>query len=257
MIFLFACDEEKNKQEIYIAEVGSAKLTQQDLDKQLGDIANISKYKEEFIRNWIETEILNQISDEKNLLTEENYTKILEASGRELAASIAIDEYLNAHPINYSEADLNKYFTLNKGDYSFSEDVHVLNYIAFYNEENAISFRSNAISNGWANSLAGIVKDSILIESQQNRVLKLSEIQSKRTIRVLKKLFRNEISLVVKTELNNFIVVQQIDKIPKNTIPKFKFVKDNVRKSYIVLKQREQIRNYLDSLISHKNVKIY
>jgi hypothetical protein len=223
----------------------------------LGDVAGISKYKEEFIRNWIETEILFQISNDNQLLNKENYSKVLESSGRELAASIAINYYLNKHPVNYSEADLIKYFALNKDDYGFSDDVHILNYIAFNNEESAITFRNRAISNGWLNSLAGIEKDSALIENRQNSVFKLSEIQSKRTIRVLKKLFRKEISLVVKTELNNFIVVQQIDKIPKNTVPKFNFVKDNVRKSYIVLKQREQIRGYLDSLITQKKVKIY
>ena len=85
----------------------------------------------------------------------------------------------------------------------------------------------------------------------------MSEIQSKPIIRVLKKLYNSEISLVIETELNNFVVVQQIEKISKDSLPQFKYVKNNVKKSFIMLKQRELIRNYLDSLLTQKNIKIY
>jgi len=99
--------------------------------------------------------------------------------------------------------------------------------------------------------------DSALVVNQQNTIYKLSEIQSKRIMRVLKELFNNEISLVIKTELNDFVVVQQIDKIDRNTVPKYNYVKENVKISFLVSKQRQQIRSYLDSLIAHRSVKIY
>ncbi len=73
----------------------------------------------------------------------------------------------------------------------------------------------------------------------------------------MQKLLNGEISLVIETELNNFVVVQQIDKINQNSIPNFKYVKNDVYKSFLMLKQREIIRNYLDSLLTQKNIKIY
>ena len=216
-----------------------------------------AQYKEEYIRNWIETEILYQISEEKNLLNENNYNNILKASGKELAASIAINEYLEKNYMEYSESDLKKYFIEHKLDYSFSEDAHILNYIAFSNEESAIKFRNSAISDGWQKSLDILSNDTTIIINLKSQIFKFSELQSKRIMRVLEKLFNTEISLVIKTELNNFVVVQQIDKIGKNTVPKFNYVKENVMKSFQVFKQRQQIRSYLDSLIAHRSVKIY
>lgn len=254
---VIACQKKTEQKEVYVAEVGDSKLSQSKIDTVLGNRGKISKYKDEFVRDWIETEILNQISTENDLLNKSNYDNILIESGKELSAAIAIDNYLKSHPIKYNDAELNKYFNQNKDDYNFLHDAFILNLVEFSDEENAIAFRNFAIANGWQKSFQKFRNDDSILDNFQNEVFKLSEIQSRRTIRVLQKLFPKEISLVVNTELNTFVVVQQIEKINKNTTPKFKFVKENVRKSYIVLKQREQIRNYLDSLIIQKKVKIY
>ncbi|MCB0730100.1 MAG: peptidyl-prolyl cis-trans isomerase [Ignavibacteriae bacterium] len=216
-----------------------------------------TKYKEEFIRNWVITEILSQISNENKLLSNENYFRIIENSKKELAAAVAIQNYLENNPIDVNESELNNYFQKNVDDFSFSDDGYVINYVEFKNESNAIKFRNKAISQGWESALSEFENDSSLVTILQNHTFKLSEIQSIRTSRVLSKLYKNEISLVVQTELNNFIVVQQIEKIAKNSVPKFEFIKDKVKTSFLILKQKELVNSYLDSLISQKNVKIF
>lgn len=254
---LVGCQDKKEPVEIYVAEVGNIKLSQSELERDLGNNMNLAKYREEYIRDWIETEILFQISTENNLLNNNNYQKIIKNSQKELAASIAINNYLNSNPVSIGEKELRKYFDENKSDYNLSYDSYILNYAEFSSEESAINFRDNAIENGWDKAIQSFVNDSTLVINSENRLYKLSEIQSERTLRVLKKLFKNEISFVINTELNNFVVVQQLDEIVKNSTPKFQYVKENVRNSMLVLKQREQVRLLLDSLINQKNVKIY
>jgi uncharacterized protein YeeX (DUF496 family) len=254
---LVGCQDKKEPVEIYVAEVGNIKLSQSELERDLGNNMNLAKYREEYIRDWIETEILFQISTENNLLNNNNYQKIIKNSQKELAASIAINNYLNSNPVSIGEKELRKYFEENKSDYNLSYDSYILNYAEFSSEESAINFRDNAIENGWDKAIQSFVNDSTLVINSENRLYKLSEIQSERTLRVLKKLFKNEISFVINTELNNFVVVQQLDEIVKNSTPKFQYVKENVRNSMLVLKQREQVRLLLDSLINQKNVKIY
>ncbi len=254
---LVGCQDKKEPVEIYVAEVGNIKLSQSELERDLGNNMNLAKYREEYIRDWIETEILFQISTENNLLNNNNYQKIIKNSQKELAASIAINNYLNSNPVIIGEKELRKYFEENKSDYNLSYDSYILNYAEFSSEESAINFRDNAIENGWDKAIQSFVNDSTLVINSENRLYKLSEIQSERTLRVLKKLFKNEISFVINTELNNFVVVQQLDEIVKNSTPKFQYVKENVRNSMLVLKQREQVRLLLDSLINQKNVKIY
>jgi hypothetical protein len=260
ILLLFAvtsCKSEKPVKEVYIAEVGNSKLTQKELEKHLGSNVGITKYKDEFVRDWVEKEILAQISIENKLLTENNYTRIIENSKRELGASIAVADYLKSYKIEISEAELKEYFNVNEEDYNFSDDAYILNLVSFSNEESAIRFRNNAIIDGWDKAVDRLVEDDELLESKQDKIFKLSEIQSRRISRVLQKLFNSEISLVIETELNNFVVVQQIDKINQNSIPNFKYVKNDVYKSFLILKQKEIIRNYLDSLLTQKNIKIY
>ena len=257
ILILAGCEESKEPEEVYVAEVGDVKLSQSELEQELGNNLNISKYREEYIRDWIETEVLFQISKENDLLKDNNYGTIIRNSQKELAASIAINNYLSSKPLSIDERELKQYFNENRSDYNFSYDSYILNYAEFSSEESAINFRDNAIVNGWEKSIQSFLNDTTLVNNSENRLYILSEIQSERTLRVLKKLYKNEISFVINTELNNFVVVQQLDEIDKNSAPQFQYVKENVRSSLLVLKQREQVRLLLDSLINQKNVKIY
>lgn len=257
LLAVTSCKSEIPVKEVYIAEVGNTKLTQKELEKHLGSNVGITKYKDEFVRDWVEKEILAQISIENKLLTENNYTRIIENSKRELAAAIAVADFLKSYKIEISDAELKEYFNVNEEDYNFSDDAYILNLVSFSNEESAIRFRNNAIIDGWEKAVERLVEDDELLESKQDKIFKLSEIQSRRISRVLQKLYNDEISLVIETELNNFVVVQQIDKINQNSIPNFKYVKNDVYKSFLILKQKEIIRNYLDSLLTQKNIKIY
>jgi len=197
------------------------------------------------------------VAKESALLQKDNYDLILEASSKKLAATITINKYLESHQHNFSDSELRRHFLNNKEDYNYSNDAFVLNFVEFNTEENAIKFRDIAISEGWDSALNSFGNDSTLILNVRNQIFNVSEIQSKRTMRVIKRLFKNEISLVVRTELNNFVIVQQVDKIVKNSVPKFKYIKQSVKNSYLILKQKELVRNYIDSLLSEKNVKIY
>lgn len=257
VIMLANCAEHEEKEEILIAEVGDSKLTQTELNKQLGQLKNNRRYKDEVIRDWVETEVLFQVSESKNLLTSDNYVNIIKDTKKELAASIAIKDYLEYNPVKYSERDLREFFNDNKEDFNFIHDSYVLNFASFSSESGAIKFRNNVINDGWNSAIAKFDSDSSLIEKYEKKLFRLSEIQSKRIQRILQKLKSNEVSLVIKTELNSFVVVQQIDLILKNTVPQYQYVKESVKNSFLANKSREQINYYIDSLINNMNVKIY
>ncbi len=96
-----------------------------------------------------------------------------------------------------------------------------------------------------------------MLEINKSILLKSTKIQSKKLFRVLKELYKDEISLAIETELNKFVVVQLIDKIDPSTIPQFNYVKDVVQESFIIFSQREMVRSFLDSLIAEKKVKVF
>ncbi|MDX1699158.1 MAG: hypothetical protein R3250_01010 [Melioribacteraceae bacterium] len=223
----------------------------------LGSQGRQTKHREEFIRHWIETELLAQRANELDLLSKENYFEILARSKKELAANIAVTSYLMNRRITIDEKSLTKYFNENKDDYILLEDAYVINYASFSGESSAINFRNSVIKEGWSNSVSSFSKDSSLIDLQIESTLMRSQLKSKLVARALEKLFNGEVSLVLKTELNDFAIVQLITKIPKNTIPNYKYIKEKVVKSFEYFKQKEITRKYIDSLMTEKNVKIY
>ncbi len=254
---LVSCEKNDIKNEVVIAQVGNSKLNEKELDSFLSDNMDVTKYKEEFVKNWIETEVLNQVAVEQNLLNQDNYYKVLSNTKKELAAVIAIREFLKKKKINFSNEELLSFFKKTKNDYKNSSKIYVVNIISFNNEAKAINFRNKGIQIGWDKAVNLFKNDSSVIEIGINKVYQDFHIQSKVLSRILKGQYLNEISPVIKTELNNFVVVQQIDKIDKNSIPKFKYLKDKVRERYLMLKQKELVRFFIDSLITEKKVKIY
>ncbi len=256
-ISVLGCKKNEKVKETIVAEVGNTKLTEAKLNSYLGEKNNSVEFRDEFIRQWIETEILFNIAKEKNLLNDANFKNIMEQSKKKLAASLVIEDYLNKNNSHFSNRQLLEYYKKNKNNFLLPTDAYILNYISFLTEEDAINFRNKAINKGWIKAEREIVKKSNIVENYKNKLIKVSQIPSKKILRLLKEQYRNEISLVIKTELNNFVVVQQKEKIKRNSIPKFKYIKNEVQTMYTAEKNKELVRNYINKLISEKQVKIY
>ena len=254
---IVACDNTAEQKETIIAQVGNSRLTKSELNLSLKSNIGSKKYKDEFIKEWIETEILYQLAEEDQLLNYENYDRIISESKKELAAAISINNYLEQHPVIYNDSVLVSFFSQNKDDYSSKTDAYILNLVIFKDEESAIKFRNNAIEENWDDAIKSFSGNTALVEEGMNKVYKFSQIQSKKLLRILNELYKEEISLVVQTELNDFVVVQMIDKINRDSVPQFNYVKDQVQESYIIYNQREMVRNFLDSLITEKKVKVF
>lgn len=251
----FGCKPAESEEE-YVAIVGDSKLTKKQVENELRGLPLNPKYEKEFINEWIETEILYQTAIKNNIVNRKDFNFIIEKTKKELAASLAIQEYINSHPIQISQAELEDYFFKNRKNFEFSDDAYVLNLVSFKEEDKAIDYRNFALNQGWGKALSNL-NDSIIIENNQNKIYQLSHIQSKKIIRVLGELLLNEISPIIKTEQENFIIVQLISKIEKNTVPEFKFISEQVEKIYRIQKQRELIRTYISQLLSEEKVKIY
>ncbi len=256
-ILVLGCTKNKKIKEIVVAEVGNSKLTETQLNNYLEDNNKSVEFKDEFIRQWIETEILYQVAKKKGILKKTEFNNVMKQTKKKLAASFAIKDYLSNNSYTYNSNQLLKFYNKNKNNFQLPTDAYILNSISFLNEANAIDFRNKAISKGWNNAVKEIVNKDDVVKSYKNKLVKISQIPSKRILRVLKEQFRNEISLVIKTELNNFVVVQQTEKIKKNSVPKFKYIKNEVEAMYKATKNKELVRNYINKLISEKQVKIY
>lgn len=256
-ISFVSCEEEIKDKEVIVAQVGSSKLTENELTNILGSKKYSQKYREEFIKNWIETEILYEMAIEGKLLNSENYYRIIKDSEKELASSIALDKLLFEHPIQFSDSDLVEFYNSKKEDYVFTSDAFILNVISFKNEESAINFRNFAVETNWSEALKKYGDDQELNENYSNKIYRSSQIHSQKLLRLLAELFQDDISIVVENEPNDYVVVQMIDKIDQSAIPQFDYVKDRVKESFILNKQKEILSHLLDSLKLEKKAKVF
>lgn len=255
--FGFGCKSEENHEDVYVAIVGNSKLSKNDVERELKGLTYNVKFEKEFIKEWIETEILYQAALKDNLINNEDFNSIIEKTKRELASSLVIENYIQNNPFQVSEIELKDYYKSNKRNFELFEEAYVLNLASFKEEDKAIDFRKLAINLGWEEALSRVKNDSIIIEDEQKKIFQISQIQSIKIIRVLTELLLNEISPIIKTEQEKFIIVQPISKIEKNSAPEFEFISDQVEKIYRIQKQRELIRDFLGQLLSEQKVKIY
>jgi len=257
LLLLLGCNSEKTQKEKIVAEVGNSKLTEIQLNQMLEINYGSAENKEEIIRNWIETELLYQAADENNLLAENDFSKIIKQSEKKLAASFAIQKYISNNFEKISKENLSSYFKSHKNDYLLPVDSYILNYISFSDEKDAIKFRSSVLLKDWKLATVEVEKNKNVEKRYAAKLVKVTEIQSKKMLRVLKELRIRETSIVIQTELSTFVVVQLIEKLKKNTIPKLKYIEEKVRTIYEAQKNKEKIRDYINKLTTQKNVKIY
>ncbi len=256
VIILLGCKKKETIKPKIIAEVGNVKLTEKQLNNYLKEKNYSFEFKDEFIRQWIETELLYQIAEQKGLLKSTYFNNITKQSEKQLAASMVIKEFLNKTNLEYNEAQLLKFYNKNRNDFILHTDAYILNYISFTNEEDAINFRKKALLKNWNEAEKEIKNKNSVLENYKNKLIKISQIPSKKILRILNEQLKNEISLVIKTELNKFVVVQQKEKIGRNSVPEFNYIKKDVEILYKAFRNRELIHNYINKLISEKHVKI-
>jgi len=255
VLFTTSCTR-KEQTEDYVAKVEEHTLTTAVLDSALGDYNNKSMYKEEFINDWVEKEVLYQEAIKENIIAEPNYISLVKRSERELAATLLIEKYLKNNPINPATDEIKKYFDVYKSDFRLTDDLYKLNLASFVNRESAIRFRNLLIESRWENTIKIIKSDNTLIEEFANKLFYSYQIKPLAFQKIVDNLLLNEVSIVFDSEPSKFTVVQFLEKYNRNSIPSFEFIQNIVRERFITVKRKELIKNYIESLISDYKVEI-
>ncbi len=252
---LTACEEKKVSPNI-VAKVDNKVLTESELKKDLSETINKKKFREEFIRRWIESEVMFLEASKQKLLTDSNYKRIIEKSKIELAAALLEQNFFEKNKINYTINDLKRFFLKRKNDYRLNDAAYLLNAAEFNNEDDAVNFRFLSMDSNWRNAFKIYNSNKSLIKKADNKLLFGYQVQPKKLLRVVKSLDIGETSIVFQTEPNKFAVVQLLKKLKRNEVPPFNFVKNQVKERYLLLKARLMFKRYLNNLYKSYNVQI-
>ena len=244
------------KPDKYVIKVNDAILTEEQIKFALSDKRNSGKLRSEFIQDWIEKEILFEEAVKNDILDGVEFKSIMEQSKKELAASLFINKLMSQENTESSEAEIQQYFENNKDDFKLNDDMFRVNVAYFDNFDKAVQFRNSAIETSWRNGLNMSQKVSSINAVEQDKLISRYQLQPPSFLRSVSALQKEEISLVIETEPDKFVVVQLLDKLGKDLIPPLEVVKEEVKTRLTIIKKKEILKKYIDKLIADHNLEI-
>ncbi len=255
-VVMFVSCSKENPEQNYLAKVDDSYLTDSELAKDI-DTNNIQQSrKSEFIRNWVDTEVLYKEALDKNIDNEEEYVRITQKAKKELAKSFLIQKFFDEHPVEFKPQDLIDYYESRKATFKLFFDTYLYNALSFDDEDKAILFRSTLIESDWNRATNVFRGDESIKSENANLLLYDYQIQPYSLCLVIQELQPGEASIVLNLEPNRYTVVQLIKKYTKDEIPEFEIIKDKVEERYLTFKKQEMLKEYLNALYAKYKVKI-
>jgi len=249
------CSKEPKKKD-YIARVNESYLTREDFSS-LVDTANITPFeKEQVVKNWIYKELLFQEAEKEGIVKSKNYKSILKKSSKELAASLLLNQIVNADQIEIAEKDMRNYYESNKNYFQLNIDSYYINQASFNDEDKAINFRSLAIESEWKKAAITFSSDVSLIRILNSELVEESNLYPTALARAVKDLYPQEISIVISENPEYYSIVQMLEKYYKGVTPPFDIIKDKVKKRLLAEKQKEIVDTYLKEIYSNNEIEI-
>jgi hypothetical protein len=241
----------------FVARVNNSYLTKDDLAKMI-DTSNISNfYRNEVIRNWINKEVLYQEALKKRILKDSEFNRLIDNSKRELAASMLLQKYYEDEKISYEPEELEEYYNRHQGEFKRFYDSYLLNRAVFNDEDNAVRFRTMVQESNWLKALNVFKNDPSLINTDVNQLLYDYEIHPAPLLRIVSGLNPGEVSIVINIETDqSYIIVQEVQKFLKDSIPPFLLIKPFVEKRFIEQKKEDLLKSYLKELYSSNEIEI-
>lgn len=251
----FGCSKEE-KPSKYAAKVNKSVLTEDDLQSALKDERNKGIYREEYINNWIQSEILYQEAADEGLLNDAEFKSLFDRTKKELASALLMRKIADENKVEPTDEEIKKYFDSNKDDFKLVDDAYIFNVINFNDYNKAVEFRNSLLETEWNRALNQYRNDQSVIELQSKKMLLKYQIQPATLLRVITTLGVNEISVVLGTEQKKFTVVQLLEKFGKDLIPSLDMVKTEVKERLSIIKRNQYIKEYIDKLIADHNLEI-
>lgn len=251
-LFLLGCGEDKSAPE-YAAKVNNSYLLKDEVESRISDS---SPARSEYIRNWVETEVLYLEGISNDILEDDNYQYLIENSKRELVKSLWLKKFFNEKNISFTQKELEIYYSNNSDAFKSIADGYYLNMITFSDESRAAKFRSTLIESNWDKAFKAYANDSLVVEIINGRLLFRTGIYDGTLLRIIESLYENEVSLVIPSANSRYNVIQMLKRIKKDEIPPLNAVIAEVERLFIEDKKRSVLDEYIKELYLKYEIEI-
>lgn len=255
LLLITGCSREEQNPE-YIAKVNDTYLTEKDLTAISGKEGGQKLFKQEMIRNWVNRELLYQQALKKGITQRAEYKRIIDNSGKELAASLLLQEFFSENMPEVKPEELKSFFEKNGEIFQVNQTAFIINTAEFIDEDKAISFRSAAVETDWKKAISFLVNDRTLINQETGKLVYTYDLQPLKLTRILNELDPGEVSLIISGQGESYMIIKLISRLEPGTIPPFEVIKENVEKRYIAWKKSELLEQYYQELYQANDIEV-
>lgn len=254
-VLIWGCAE-KQPEVKYAAKVGDEVLTEDEVDKALSSRRFSQNYRNEFIRNWIETELLYLEAKKQGVLDSEKFRDILAENSKQLASAFLLSDFYYSEEPKISSEELEKFYNDFRPDFALTDDASVVNIIKFNNYDKAVFFRNRLIDSDWKTASELLFNDSSVVLSETGLFSFDRNFSPPEVVKIIKGIIPGEASIIFEEEPGRFLIVQLTQKFQKGEIPAFEFVKDLAEERYLQMKRKSIYGNLIKDLYSKYDVEI-
>ena len=248
-LFLFVgCSQKKDND--YIVRVGDSFLTQSMVDYAIGNGEGNKLFREEFIRKWMEKQLIYLSAIDKGILESDNYSELISDAKVEIANAIVIRELVKKNNRDVSQKELEEYYVKHIAEFKLSAKKFRYSQVSFRNKSVAKKFRRKLVSQGWKKAVAEFSNETTLIFATQNNFEYIYNILPMSIRDELSRLREDAFSRVIETSQDVFTILHLSKRYKKNKVPEYNEIEIDIKEKYLANNREEIYNNFIKQLYS-------
>lgn len=234
----------------YVARVGDAYLTEQDLDEALPPLgADSTAARQQFIEQWVTNQLLYREAQRRNLSNEPSVQRRIRQEERSILINALTNRLFEQDPAMPSPSEIASYYERNKEQLRLREPFVRIRYLSTTNINTARSVREELVDlddSAAADSIWAMLVDRHAADPERARALAAhhyprSDLFPQQPIvrERLNAIGAGETAEVVRSD-GRVHVLQLVSEVPAGTIPEQAWVEDTIRRR-LQIRARKQM----------------
>ncbi len=255
---LFVACTQQQESGTYVARVGDAVLTEEDLQK--AGVQN-DQLRQDYVSSWVTSQLLFQEAKRAGLAESDDVKRRVAGAMQQIAVSALLDrEVYNEDSSAISEAAVEAEFRANPAAYRLREDVVNISYVLFDERDAANAFRSRLLRGAaWNDAVEAVRSD----QSQGAELLRVASqeyftramLYPEELWKIARTLNKGDVSYVVRTNAG-YCVVKVHDARRQGEVPDLDYARNEIRERLLVKRRSEKYNELLSSLRSRFRIDV-
>ncbi|MEO8166911.1 MAG: peptidyl-prolyl cis-trans isomerase [bacterium] len=243
----------------YVARVGNARLTQEELETSGADHAQ--QLSRQYVSNWVTGELLYQEAQRKGFAEKEEVLRRIEEAKRELIINAYLEQKVYAGKLSdINDEGLRAEFNSHRDAYRLHDDIVKMSFALFEEREPANAFRLKILRGAsWSDAVKEFQSDSDtkqqILRVATQEYFTQSMLYPEELWKIARTLTKEDVSFVVKTGAGYCVVLVHAT-MKQGEAPDFDYAKNEIKERLTIEQRKLQYEELLATLRNKSDVEV-